>query len=262
MIANYHTHTYRCHHATGTEQGYIDAAIAGGIRYLGFSDHAPFICPCGKESAHRIYMEDRFLYVEHIRRLREKYRDKIDIKIGFEMEYYPDCFKEMLSIARDCGAEYVILGEHALDSNDGIWSATASDSEEKLDKYIDLVCEGMKTGAFSYLAHPDVINFTGSREVYLKKMRKICETSKETGIPLELNFWGIHENKHYPTHDFWKMAGEMGCDVVYGCDAHKRSAVYDRELLAKAEKIKEECGLNVVEVPKIIDIQKIDISKI
>ena len=137
MIANYHTHTYRCHHATGTEQGYIDAAIAGGIRYMGFSEHIPLDFPNGKESAHRMYMEDIPNYVTRLRRLREEYKDRIDIKIGFEMEYIPSRFKEMLRMAIDSGAEYLILGQHVLDDNDALWSTRdAGDSEELLDKYI------------------------------------------------------------------------------------------------------------------------------
>ena len=39
MIANYHTHTWRCHHADGTEREYVENAIAAGIKILGFSDH-------------------------------------------------------------------------------------------------------------------------------------------------------------------------------------------------------------------------------
>ena len=86
MIANYHTHTYRCHHAKGTERRYIEKSIEGGIRYMGFSEHIPFIFPNGKESQHRMYMEDRFNYVSRLRALREEFKDKIDIKIGFEDE--------------------------------------------------------------------------------------------------------------------------------------------------------------------------------
>ena len=262
MIANYHTHTYRCHHATGTERGYIEAFIAGGIRYLGFSEHTPLVFPNGKESNHRMYMEDRFNYVSRLRALREEYKDRIDIKIGLEMDYYPTYFKEMLEIARDCGIEYLILGQHVLDENDDTWSVRIGDSEELLDKYIELVCEAAHTGVFSYIAHPDVIKFTGDRELYLKKMRKICELSLETGLPLEINFWGIHEGKHYPAHDFWKMVGDMGCDVVYGCDAHTKSAAFDSKLLEVAEEIREKYNLKVIELPKIINIQEIDISKV
>ena len=43
LKANYHTHTYRCQHAYGSEREYIEAAIRMGIAELGFSDHVP--CP-------------------------------------------------------------------------------------------------------------------------------------------------------------------------------------------------------------------------
>ena len=43
LTANYHTHTYRCQHAGGTEREYIEKAIEVGIKKLGFSDHVP--CP-------------------------------------------------------------------------------------------------------------------------------------------------------------------------------------------------------------------------
>ena len=38
MLHNYHTHTFRNHHAVGTEREYIEAAIAGGYQTLGFSE--------------------------------------------------------------------------------------------------------------------------------------------------------------------------------------------------------------------------------
>lgn len=41
MIANYHTHTWRCMHASGTEREYVEKAIEGGLQILGFSDHTP-----------------------------------------------------------------------------------------------------------------------------------------------------------------------------------------------------------------------------
>lgn len=41
MIANYHTHTWRCGHAFGDEREYVENAIVGGLKILGFSDHTP-----------------------------------------------------------------------------------------------------------------------------------------------------------------------------------------------------------------------------
>ena len=43
LIANYHTHTKRCHHACGEDREYVEAAIESGLKILGFSDHTFFI---------------------------------------------------------------------------------------------------------------------------------------------------------------------------------------------------------------------------
>lgn len=264
MIASYHNHTYRCHHATGTERQYIEKALSGGIRYMGFSDHIPCPPPEGRiENNYRVSMIDRFTYAQTILALKEEYKDRIDIKLGYEAEYSPALIDKMLEICRETEAEYMILGQHFI----GDWlrglevaASIENHSVEFLDGYVNTVCEAMRTGYFTYVAHPDVVNFTGDEAIYLEKMRKICETSIETGTPLELNFLGIRGNRHYPNLTFWKMVGEMGCEVVYGIDAHARRDAYDEESLKKAEKIKEKYGLNVIECPKIRDLRKLSIK--
>ena len=47
MNYNYHTHTTRCGHASGTEREYIERALANGVEYMGFSDHSTFVFPDG-----------------------------------------------------------------------------------------------------------------------------------------------------------------------------------------------------------------------
>ena len=91
-------------------------------------------------------------------------------------------------------------------------------------------------------------------------MRKICRTSIETGIPLEFNFLGLREKRHYPNLDFWKLVGEMGCEVVYAFDAHTRKDAYDGKTLERVEELTKKYGLNVIEIPKIIDIRKLSIK--
>lgn len=263
MIANYHNHTYRCHHATGTERGYIERAMSGGIKYMGFSDHIPFVFPDGKENDAHVSMADRFAYVECLTKLKEEYKDRIDIKIGYEMEYAPLLFEGMLDVAYETGVEYLILGQHFINNTYVAENVVfePNDSVERLDIYVDQVSEGMRTGVFSYVAHPDAMNFSGDEDVYLEKMKKICETSLETGVPLELNLLGIRAGRNYPTRSFWRMVGEMGCEVVYGFDAHDRRSAYDGASLVVAEQMREEYGLNVLEIPRIIDIRKIPRKK-
>lgn len=261
MDYNYHTHTYRCHHASGTPEEYIKRAIEGGIKFMGFSDHIPHICKNGEETFYRILVAEVEEYFAELSMLREKYKDKIDIKIGFETEYYSDRFDEMLENAVKWGAEYLILGEHFLEDEQPDIKAksmrTKSDSVEKLVKYADYVIEAMESTVFTYFAHPDICNFTGEDDVYNTQMRRICKAAKKHNVPLEINFLGIRENREYPNEKFWKIAGEEKCPVTFGFDAHDVLSAYDGESLAKAKKMVKKFNLNYIDKPEIVNIQKV-----
>ncbi len=259
MNYNYHTHTYRCGHATGTEEEYILRAIDCGIKYMGFADHAPLRFSDGYELGFRVPVAKAREYVTTLSALKEKYKDKIDIKIGFEMEYYPDMFRQMLENIKDYGAEYLILAEHFADPEypeATEHTAAPNDSVEKLKRYVDRVIEGMKTGVFTYVAHPDMINFTGDTEVYKNEMRKICVASRECGIPLEINCLGIRDNRHYPNMSFWEMAGEEQCPVTFGFDAHDVMSAYDGESVPKAEAMVKKYNLNYIGRPNVVLLNK------
>ena len=104
MLANYHTHTFRCKHAKGKDEEYVLRAIEGGLKVLGFSDHAPINFVEGYDGWWRVQPEDAEEYINSLRKLREKYKDKIKIHIGFEMEYFPEYFDKIL-IDAPCSGE-------------------------------------------------------------------------------------------------------------------------------------------------------------
>ena len=87
-------------------------------------------------------------------------------------------------------------------------------------------------------------------------MRRICQTSKECSIPLEINFKGIRENRIYPNETFWQIAGDVGAPVTFGSDAHDSIDAYDGRSLEKACKIIEKYSLNYVGKPNIILLKK------
>lgn len=253
MKYNYHTHTYRCGHAVGTIEEYILRSISCGVTHLGFSDHFPHICTEGYESNYRIPFKEGKKYFAEINSLREKYKNQIDIKIGFEMEYYPQCFQNMLKNAIDFGAEYLILGEHYTkeENTDSLHTITPTDSIEDLKEYVATVVEGIYSGVFTYIAHPDLINFKGDNNIYEAEMRKICIAARESEIPLEINFLGIRDNRNYPNESFWKIAGEEKSPVTFGFDAHDIKNAYDGDSLIKAKEMVDKYKLNYIGKPKI-----------
>ena len=117
----------------------------------------------------------------------------------------------------------------------------------RLKRYCDQVIEAMETGSYTYFAHPDVFHFAGDMEVYDREIRRLCRVSKIQKVPLEINFLGIRENRFYPYQAFWKIAGDEGCEVVFGVDAHSPEAFCVQEALAKANALVEQYGLKHTE---------------
>lgn len=253
MNYNYHTHTKYCHHAAGETEEYIINAIKGGIKYLGFSDHIPLKFSDGYESSYRVSVGDAGKYVSEIKELREKYKEEIDIKIGFEMEYYTESFEKMLQSAIDFGAEYLILGQHFYSEEYpfGLAVIGQTDDELNLKKYVECIVAGIKSGVFTYIAHPDMISFTGDIKFYTDEMRKICVASREFNVPLEINFQGARLKRRYPNDDFWKIAGEEKSPVTFGCDAHHPKYAFDSEGLEKAKELVLKYNLNYIGKPEM-----------
>ena len=100
MIANYHTHTWRCNHAQPGENRYVRAAMERGLKILGFSDHTPYPFPRGHLSTFRMRVAQLPGYCRCIQELQKKYAGKIQIEIGLEAEYYPRYFPELTAILR------------------------------------------------------------------------------------------------------------------------------------------------------------------
>lgn len=259
MDYNFHTHTTRSNHAVGEDEEYIARAIENGVKYMGFSDHIPLVFPDGEESFFRVPIETAKKYCDDIKLLGQNYKGKIDIIVGFESEYYPEYFSQMLQNAISAGGEYLILGQHySFPENTGAKPSTApSDIEEELKSYVDVVISAMKTGVFTYVAHPDIFCFLGSDEIYEREMTRLCSASRELRVPLEINFLGIRDSRNYPKGEFWKIAGREKSPVTFGFDAHDPYNAYDGKSLIIAENMVKEYGLNYIGRPKIVSIKDI-----
>lgn len=256
-MKNYHTHTKRCGHAIGEDEEYVLRAIENGFDEIGFSDHAPMLFPdgCGYYSTFRMKPYEAEGYAKSIHALKNKYRDQIKIYLGFELEYYPELFEKELKFLKSFDIDYLIMGQHftgnEYDGNSRYSGLPTKDSAQ-LASYVTQCLEGLKTGEFLYLAHPDLIHFTGDKEIYLEEMHRLCMGVKELGIPLEYNFLGYYEKRSYPRDDFWKTAAACGCEVITGLDAHT-PAFYTKtkEIKQMKERIRT-LGIEPIEKPKTL----------
>ena len=247
MLANYHTHTKRCHHAWGEDREYVEAAIKAGLQVLGFSDHWPWVYPDGFVSGIRMTPAETEEYFDSLEWLKKEYEKEITIYIGFESEYTPELIEDQDALFDQYPLDYLILGQHFLGSDDQTYVGVATDREEILIRYVDSVIEGMRSGRYLYLAHPDLIHFTGDGDIYEKHMLRLCLEMKELDMPMELNILGLADGRHYPVERFLKMAGEIGNPYILGIDAHTPQQLLNRAAVEEAEKLCEKYGIRLMD---------------
>ncbi len=253
MKVNYHTHTVRCRHASGSEREYIETALARGLTTLGFSDHSPYVFEGSYYSGFRMKPEELDDYCAILTALREEYKGRIDIKIGLEAEYYPRFFDKFLALIKPYPIDYLILGQHFSDNEfDGRGAGEATSDSARLTNFVSQLIAAIETGKFTYIAHPDMFNFKGDINVYKREISRLIVRAKGLGVPLELNMLGIRDHRHYPNVEFWKLVGELGCEAVIGCDAHEPQSVAEPVNIAETRDFAARCGVTLVETPLVL----------
>ncbi len=83
VLSNAHTHTIFCD-GKNTAEEMVLSAIENGFVSLGFSGHS-FVYP---DDGYTMKPEAEKAYIAEIRRLKEKYKDRIAIHLGLELDYY------------------------------------------------------------------------------------------------------------------------------------------------------------------------------
>ncbi len=206
MRTNYHTHTTRCMHATGDDEEYVLSAIKGGYRILGFSDHTPWKYRTDYVADMRMLPEELPGYVESLKTLREKYHDRIDIRIGLECEYFPQYIHWLKEQIKKYQLDYIIFGNHHYHTDEKFpYFGHHTDSRDMLDLYEESAIEGMESGLFSCLAHPDLFmrSYPKFDHHCTTISRHICRAAARLHVPLEYNIGYVATMKRTacpPTH--------------------------------------------------------------
>lgn len=234
---NFHTHTARCHHAVGSDEAYVQAAIAAGITELGFSDHMPL--DEHVIEADRMKEVEFAGYLASLQSLKEKYADVIHIYIGLECEYYADRDSLYASFLKQ--VDYLILGQHYPCPNGEDYCFNGTD--ERTLQYGRQVIAGLNSGYFSYLAHPDYFMFVRDSfsEACVQTSYAMLKEAKRLQIPVEINLKGYRRKRQlidgrlvpaYPNPRLFAIAAEIGNDVVFGLDCHdpRHFALFQQEI--------------------------------
>ena len=215
----FHVHTYRCKHASDEkDEAYIKKAIQLGATKITFTDHAPFP---NNPFGNRMQIEELSEYVCTLKTLKEKYKTDIKIDIGLEIEYLPSFCDYYKQLYQSKEFDILMIGQHFYEYSEEKYSFSLNNEILRYEEALGLgtaIIEGMKSGFFQVVAHPDRIfrkcdcwNDTMKNLSY-----DIVKIAKENNVILERNLSSMKKENQY-WKEFWEIAS---CPQIVGIDAH------------------------------------------
>lgn len=243
-LVNYHNHTSLCGHATGTTDEYILKAIESGISELGFADHAPL--PEHIRDGITMTPDQTEIYISEILSKKELYKDRISIRLGFEVDYPLFETLDRLYLV-DIRFDYLIgschfLGDWPFDHSDFVDEFGKRDINQIYKTYYTLLESLIDSNLFNIIGHFDLVKKFGHREDAgnsREALERIAVKMSRFGIAAEVNTSGLLKpvKEMYPSDEILKILFDKNVPVTMGADAHEPELV-SYMLPEAAEKLK------------------------
>ncbi len=228
-----HNHTTRCNHATGTVDEYVERAIELGIDIYGFSEHAPM----DFDLEYRLPFDEVEAYFSDIQRVKEKYKNKIQILLGYEVDWLKG---HMDSHVLNAKVDYLIGSVHFIDKwgfdNPEFLSGwKEKDVDEIWQAYFEAIEAMANSGKFDIVGHFDLIKvfkFMPKKDVRLLS-KNALQAIKKANMVLEINTSGLRKPtaEIYPSATLLQEAYTLDIPITFSSDAHAVNQVgadYDK----------------------------------
>ena len=254
MFADYHIHTYYSDDSTYPMEQVVKDAISKGITDLCFTDHVDYGI---KKDADKLTPEQRQelkvkiqnpnvpqynvdypAYVAEYHDLKEKYADKINLKLGMEFGLQIHTIPQYQKLFNSYPFDFIIMSCHQVENKE-FWTQEfqqGRSQDEYNQRYYDEILAQVKNyHDYSVLGHLDLIARYDKAGVYpfAKIQDKIAEILKiviADGKGIELNTssvrYKIHnaqgEQELTPSREILALYKELGGRIItVGSDSHK-----------------------------------------
>lgn len=251
-----HTHTHYCPHGSGDHvEKMIEKAISLGFTEYHITEHSPIpssfqtlLQP--KEVIAELAMSENVVddYLREMLAVKQKYADKIAIKVGFEVDFLPTHIDWTKDFLKEYGpfCDTGILSVHFLEGKEK-WCCVdykAEDVKENLVPYYgdneqfqlayyQLIEESIFADLGAYkprkIGHMTLCNkfkdFLGIDENprVNARIEELLLMVKEQGYILDYNAAGLFKpycGQTYPPKSIAQKARQLGVQLEYGSDAH------------------------------------------
>jgi len=217
-----HNHTTRCNHAEGTVDEYIQKAIELGINIYGFSEHAPM----DFDEKYRLPFCDMDAYVNDILTAKERYKEDINILLGYEVDYLPGYMDDRVLNAK---VDYLIGSVHfidkwSFDNPEFIAGYKNRDIDEIWQAYFEATEAMAKSGKFDIVGHLDLIKvfkFMPKQDTRILA-KNALQAIKRSNMVLEVNTAGLRKpvSELYPSRALLEEAYALDIPITFSSDAH------------------------------------------
>ncbi|CAG7645247.1 histidinol-phosphatase [Paenibacillus allorhizosphaerae] len=238
MKFDLHTHHDRCGHAESGIRDYIEAALGAGMNVIGISDHSPYFESTEDHPNPRTAMAKSEFprYIAEVLRLKEEYKDRIEVLLGLETDYFPEHMELHRKVYSQYPFDYIIGSVHW---SGGIkifdrkrWKGlTPEQITEHKDQYLDLIRQSAECGMFDVIGHMDALkaNYPSLSQVPSKVLDEVLKVIAERRIAIEVNTSGKTKEcgGWYPADDILERALYYGVGITFGSDAHRPDRVGD-----------------------------------
>ncbi len=235
-MTDWHVHTTNCDGKSEAEETVL-SAIDRGVKILGFSGHGY----TAHDGRYCMSLESTEKYIAEITRLREKYKDKIEIRLGVEQDF----------LSEDSPwAEYRIGSVHYMDfegeyidvdgGNDQLLYAAekycGGDMISVCEKYFDIVAKVYEKTKCDIIGHFDLITKYNERERiidtenprYIAAWKKAVDALIGANVPFEINLGAIFRGMRttpYPSGEQIRYIASRGGKFILTSDSHSADTV-------------------------------------
>ena len=244
---NYHTHSTFCD-GKETAEAMAQAAIRKGFQVLGFSSHAmyPF-----SDDWHIPTPDGYRAYLSEIGRLKEAYREQLEILTGFEADFIPGLTGPDLygkdgygQFAPDfiIGSVHYVLGDGGFFEADGPLQETrerigryfGGDARRAVRAYFASERRMLAENRFTILGHADLVRkqnpagaeplFREDEDWYREELEETADAIAKAGVIVEINTGGMargYMESPFPSPAFLSLLHRRGVPVTINSDAHR-----------------------------------------
>ena len=243
QLSNYHSHCTFCD-GRSIPEDFIKFALANNFRAYGFSSHSPLPF----ETFWNMNADNMPDYLAEINRLKNKYKDRIEIYTGLEIDYLDKSYNASIPYFKELPLDYRISSIHYIPIAPGMEEKNMVCIDGRFEVFSESVSryfggsiraltlqyfrnsmDMVEAGGFDIVGHLDKIHMNGSRypgfdassDWYRNAFTEFLQLVSEKGLMVEINTKTlIKKQQLFPRQEYLTLIRKLNIPVMVNSDCH------------------------------------------